>query len=67
MEDHDVFEIAEGLFDFQDEDTIAPIFFSPERIAEIRDAAAEARIGNNITIDQYRELTQKRSTAWQSR
>ena len=53
---HDLVENAEGVFHPQNEDTMATAFFTPERIAEIRDAAVEARIGNNINIDQYREL-----------
>ena len=64
---HDLVENAEGVFHPQNEDTMATAFFTPERIAEIRDAAVEARIGNNINIDQYRELASKRIAAWPSR
>ena len=41
-------------------------FFTPEIVAEIRMAQAEARTGNNISIDQYRAESPERRARWQA-
>jgi hypothetical protein len=39
-------------------------FFTPQRIAEIKEAQAEARTGNNISLDQYRAQAPQRRAEW---
>jgi hypothetical protein len=39
-------------------------FFTPDRIAEIREAAAEARTGNNLTPGQVEEHFAAKRAAW---
>lgn len=41
-------------------------FFTPERIAEIKGAQAEARTGNNISIDQFRAEAKLRNAEWRA-
>ena len=39
-------------------------FFTPERIAEIREAAYEARSGNHISIEQFKAERKQWRTEW---
>lgn len=39
-------------------------FFTPERIAEIREAAAEARTGNNLAPEQVEAHFAAKKAAW---
>jgi len=51
----------------QDEDAAAAAFFTPQRIAEIREAQAEARTGKNITLEQYQAEAPQRRAEWQAK
>ena len=52
------------LLYLQDEDSAADAFFTPARIAEIREAQAEARTGNNLTPDQVEAHFAAKQRAW---
>jgi hypothetical protein len=41
-------------------------FFNPQRIAQIREAQAEARTGNNTNLYQYRAEAPQRRVEWQA-
>ena len=41
-------------------------FFTPERIAEIREAAAEARTGNNLLPEQVEAHFAAKKAAWRA-
>jgi hypothetical protein len=41
-------------------------FFTPARVAEIREAQAEARTGNNISLEAYVAGAEKRRREWQA-
>jgi hypothetical protein len=50
------------LEDAVDED--ATSFFTPDRIAEIRESAAQARTGNNISFEDHKAEMRKMRAEW---
>jgi predicted HicB family RNase H-like nuclease len=62
----DEFIVEAVRLHLRDDEESERTFFTPARVEEIREAAAEARTGKNISLEQYKEAAKLRSAKWQA-
>ena len=62
----DAFEQADPTHPKAPTDQQAEEFFTPERVYEIREAAVEARTGNNISLEQHKAEMKQLRAHWKA-